>query len=174
MAYRFARERLQALIRAGKDGPRDHWDVVYISLSGGGRGQIAAALTSMLSEHRVNVHSAGTAAGQLDPGVRTVISELGVDPDEAFARPITDEVLRAADVVVTMGHSVGAIDLPPGVRHVDWRIGDPIGAAIEEVRRVRADVEYRVRDLLAELGVRTGDRGQADGETSRSRPVSTS
>ena len=135
---------------------------MFVSLSGGGRGQIAAALTTLLSENRVSVHSAGTAArAEIDPAVRAVIAELGVDPDDGFARRVTDEVLRVADVIVTMGHSVGVIDLPEGIRHEDWRVGDPIGAPIAEIRRVRADIEYRVRALLTDLGVPTSDRENA-------------
>ena len=102
-----------------------------------------------MSERRVSVHSAGTAVrADLIPSVRAAIGELGIDPDEEFARPVTDEVLRAADVIVTMGHSVGEIEIPGGVRHEDWRIGDPIGAPETEIRRVRADIEYRVKALL--------------------------
>ncbi len=155
MAYRFARERLGSLARAGQPhGDAGMRDIVFVSLSGGGRGQIAAALTSMLSRRQVSVHSAGTAThGQIDPAVSAVISELGVDTSEAFARPVTDEILRGADVVVTMGHSVGLIQIPPGVRHEDWRVGDPVGAPIDEVRRVRADIELRVRSLLESLEV---------------------
>jgi protein-tyrosine-phosphatase len=93
----------------------------------------------------------------MDPGVRNVIAELGVDPGEEFARPVTDEVLAGADVIVTMGHSVSVVEVPPDVRHADWRIGDPIGAPVEEIRRVQSDIEYRVRDLLAELGVSIED-----------------
>ena len=161
MAYRFTRERVNAIRRARGEELEGTWDVVFVSLSGGGRGQIAAVLTTLLSEHRVSVHSAGTAVhGQIDPGVRAVIAELDVEPDEAFARPVTDEVLCGADVIVTMGHSVGVIDIPSGTRHEDWRIGDPIGAPTAEIRRVRADIEYRVRALLADLGLRTShDRG---------------
>ena len=136
---------------------------MFVSLSGGGRGQIAAALTTLLSENRVAVHSAGTAVhGQIDPQVRAVIAELDVNPDEAFARPVTDEVLRAADVIVTMGHSVGVIDIPQDVRHEDWRVGDPIGAPIAEIRRVRADIEHRVTALLSDLGVPTTHHEHAD------------
>ncbi len=127
---------------------------MFVSLSGGRRGQIAAALTAKLSRKRVSVHSAGTAtSAEIDPHVRTAIAELGLDPDEQFARPVTDEVLRGADVIVTMGHSVGQVEIPQGVRHEDWRIGDPIGAPIQEIRRVRNDIEYRVRALLSDLGV---------------------
>lgn len=154
MAYRFTRERLNAINRARGMETSTTRDVVYVSLSGGGRGQIAAALTAQLSGKQVSVHSAGTAAqAEIDPQVRTVIQELGVDPDQAFARPVTGDVLRGADVIVTMGHSVGQIAIPEGVRHEDWRIGDPIGAPIDEIRRVRADIEYRVRALLTQLDV---------------------
>jgi arsenate reductase (thioredoxin) len=176
MAYRFTRERLNAIRRAQGQDSAGTWDVVFVSLSGGGRGQIAAALTSLLSSNRVSVHSAGTAVeGQVDTGVRTAIAELGVDPDQAFARPVTEEVLRAGDVVVTMGHSVGVIDIPTGARHEDWRIGDPVGAPLAEVRRVRADIEYRVRALLADIGVPIADHADAlraeDASISTSRPV---
>src|SRR5579863_6733063 len=158
MAYRFARERLQALGRAGGRSADGAFDVVFVSLSGGGRGQIAAALTTLLSEGRVSVHSAGTAArSDLDAGVRSVIAELGVDPEEAFARPVTDEVLQAANVIVTMGHSVGVIDIPSHVHREDWRVGDPIGAPLGEMRRVRGDIEHRVRALLADLGMAVSD-----------------
>lgn len=163
MAYRFARERLNAIARAHGQDAQGTWDVVFVSLSGGGRGQIAAALTTLLSDSRVSVHSAGTAVhGQIDPGVRAVITELGVDADEQFARPVTDEVLRAADVIVTMGHSVGVVDIPQDVRHEDWRVGDPLGAPVGEIRQVRADIEHRVRALLRKLGVPAADRQHAD------------
>jgi arsenate reductase len=162
MAYRFTCERLKAARRVRGEDVEGAWDVVFVSLSGGGRGQIAAALTAKLSEKRVSVHSAGTATrAEIDPQVRTAIAELDLDPDEQSARPVTDEVLRGADVIVTMGHSVGQIEIPPGVRHEDWRIGDPIGAPIQEIRRVRNDIEYRVRALLTDLGVLHADTAAA-------------
>jgi len=165
MVSRISRERLRALRRAAEHERRvavereqgGEWDVVYVSLSGGGRGQIAAALTTRLSRGAVSVHSAGTAVrAEIDPAVRTVISEMGMDPADAFARPVTGDVLSGADVIVTMGHSVGVIELPQEVRREDWRVGDPIGAPIDEVRRVGADIEYRVRALLGELDVPAG------------------
>jgi arsenate reductase (thioredoxin) len=157
LAYRLAKERLGASRRTDDPATHDGHDVVFVSLSGGGRGQIAAALTTLLSDGAVTVHSAGTAVrGQIDPAVSTAIGELGIDLSEAFARPITPEVLRGADVIVTMGHSVGIVDIPEGVAHEDWRVGDPVGAPIEEVRRVRDDIEHRVRALLERLDIRTG------------------
>ena len=77
---------------------------------------------------------------------------MGIDPGEAFARPVSAEVLRGADLVVTIGQSVGAIDIPDGVLHEDWRVGDPVGAPIEEVRRVRDDIDRRVGSMLETLG----------------------
>ena len=98
MAYRFTRERLNALTRATAGDSQGEWDVVFVSLSGGGRGQIAAAVTAKLSERRVSVHSAGTATrGEIDPQVRAAIAELGLDPSEEFSRPVTDDILRGAD-----------------------------------------------------------------------------
>ena len=79
------------------------------------------------------------------------MAELGVDLSEAYAKPLSREVLEAADVVVTMGRSVGAVDIPAGTRHVDWRIGDPSGAPVDGIRRVRDDIDRRVEALFAEL-----------------------
>ena len=163
LAHRFARERLKAIVRLQEHRTGGSCDVVFVSLSGGGRGQLAAALTTTLSGGVVSVHSAGTAMlAEIDPGVRIVLGEIGVDSDEPFARPVTEEIIRGADVIVTMGHSVGVIDMPANVRHEDWRIGDPIGAPIDEIRRVRRDIEYRVRALLASLGVDTSDSSHAE------------
>jgi protein-tyrosine-phosphatase len=166
LAHRFTRERLTSLARSRGTG----WDVVFVSLSGGGRGQIAAALTTLLSGGRVSVHAAGTATeGVVDPVVETVIAELGVDTSEAFARPVSRDVLAGADVIVTMGHSVGIVELPEGARREDWRIGDPLGASVEEARRVRDDIERRVRALLADLdALDPGADDQGEAEIARS------
>jgi arsenate reductase len=150
LAYRFSRERLRSIGRT----PGTSWDVVFVSLSGGGRGQMAAALIALLSDGKVTAHAAGTSRhGVLDPTVETAIRELGVDTSELFVRPVSRDILAGADVIVTMGHSVGDVELPEGAKREDWRVGDPVGASIEEVRRVRDDIERRVRALLAELHV---------------------
>jgi arsenate reductase (thioredoxin) len=164
LAYRFTRERLTSLGRT----PGTGWDVVFVSLSGGGRGQIAAALTSALSEGKVTPHAAGTSRhGVLDRKVEMVIRELGLDTSEVFVRPVSNDILRSADVVVTLGHSVGRVEIPEGVKHQDWRVGDPTGATLEEVRRVRDDLERRVRALLAELEVLPADASRNDFEASQ-------
>ncbi len=88
----------------------------------------------------------------VDPNVRAAMEEVGIDLEQAFARPLTQEVLANADIVVTMGRSVGEFEIPPTARRLDWRVGNPNAAAMDEVRRVRDDIERRVEALAAELG----------------------
>jgi arsenate reductase (thioredoxin) len=151
LAHRFTRERLKALSRA--HGPEQaEPDVLFVGLGDTGRGQMAAALLTLRSDGRVVAHSAGSKAGaKIDSAVMEVMAELGVDLSEAFAKPLSPEVLSAADVVVTMGRSVGAVEIPEETRHEDWRVGDPTGAPVDEVRRVRDEIDGRVQTLLAEL-----------------------
>jgi arsenate reductase len=150
LAHRFTRERLRAMGRA--QGQSASPDVLFVGLGDTGRGQMAAALVTLRSEGRVVAHSAGSTAGSaVDPAVSEVMAELGVDLTEAYAKPLSEEVLAAADVVVTMGRSVGAVDIPEGTRHDDWRVGDPTGAPVDEVRRVRDEIDQRVQRLLGEL-----------------------
>lgn len=133
-------------------------DVLFVGLGDSGRGQIAAALVTLRSEGRVVAHSAGrSAAVQVDPAVVAVTQELDVDLTEAYARPLSTEVLDAADVVVTMGRSVGSVEIPETTRHLDWRVGDPTGTSIEEARRVREDIDRRVGELLSELDPAAGE-----------------
>lgn len=153
LARRLARERLRAAGQREGTIAKDTPEVLFVSGHDMGRAQIAAAVMSKLGGDRVSVHSAASAhdLGELDPGVKLAIEELGVDLDVAYAKPLTDEVLEGADVIVTMGRSVGEVVIPDGVDYRDWRVGDPRGAPIDEVRRIRADVAERVEELLAEL-----------------------
>jgi protein-tyrosine-phosphatase len=114
---------------------------------------MAAALAELRSRGSVNVVAAGTrATSALDANVIAAMAEIGVDLNEVYAKPLTSEVLDAADVVVTLGRSVGAVQVPDTAEHQDWRVGDPVGAPLTEVRRIRHELEARVNDLLGRLG----------------------
>ncbi len=117
-----------------------------------GRSQMAAALLALRSEGRIGVRSAGSAPGEtINPLVVQAMGELGLDLGEAFPKPLTDEVVRAADVVITMGCG-DACPIYPGKRYEDWQLDDPAAAeSLESVRAIRDDVDARVRQLVAEL-----------------------
>jgi len=152
LAERFTRERLKAQAQTEQRIEKSAPEVVFVSLTGGGRAQMGAAMLADRAGATVSVHCAGSdAVGEIDDNVRAALGEIGIDLGEAFVRPVTNEVLGAADVVVTMGRSVGDVDIPESARHVDWRVGDPAGASVDEVRRVRDDISYRVTALTDEL-----------------------
>lgn len=152
LAERFARERLRAHAQAEGRIAKLVPEVVFVSLTGSGRAEIGAALLSRCVGDAVSVHSAGSQAiAEIDPNVRAAMDEVGIDLSQAFTKPLTSEVLAGADLVVTMGRSVGPVAIPDTVQHVDWRVGDPAGAPLEEVRRVREDIERRVIALADEL-----------------------
>jgi protein-tyrosine-phosphatase len=152
LSHRFARERLKALAQSEGRLAKDVPQVLFVSLTGGGRAQMAAALLSERAGDRIDAHSAGSQAGpSVDENVRHAMHEVGIDLSQAFTKPLTREVLAGADVVVTMGRSVGAVDIPATTRHIDWRVGDPDAAPLDEVRRVREDIERRVEALADEL-----------------------
>ena len=129
LAERFARERLRAQAQTSGQLAKALTEVLFVSLTGGGRAQIGAALLARRADGSVRVHSAGSAAvAEIDPNVRTVMEEIEIDLTDAFTKPLTADVLADADVVVTMGRSVGAFEIPSTTRHLDWRVGDPAGA----------------------------------------------
>jgi protein-tyrosine-phosphatase len=154
LAEKLTRDRLKgAALRSGAL-TRSVPEVLFVALHDTGRGQMGAAIMSELGGGKVNVQSAGThgVAGAVDPVVSEAMSEIGVDMAEGYSKPLTDEVLNSADVVITMGRSTGDVEIPEGVRHVDWRIGDPGGGApLEEVRHIRDEIKARVEQLLGEL-----------------------
>jgi protein-tyrosine-phosphatase len=153
MVYRFAGERLRAA--AQMEGPvsRDNPEVLFVCVHNAGRSQMAAVLTHALSEGRVNVRSAGsTPADEINPVVVDAMRELGLDLSQEFPKPLTDDAVRDADVVVTMGCG-DACPVYPGKRYLDWELDDPAGQGIEVVRRIRDDIKERVNGLLSDLGV---------------------
>ena len=152
LAERLARERLEALARAEGSSATVAPEVLFVCVQNAGRSQMAAGLVTLRSGGRVRVRSAGSRpAGTVNPLVVEVMGELGVDLAEAFPKPLTDEVVRAADVVVTMGCG-DACPIYPGKRYEDWQVDDPADASsLEEVRRIRDDIDERVQRLLPEV-----------------------
>lgn len=154
LAHRFARERLKALGQAEGILTKDLPEVLFVCVQNAGRSQMAAGLVTLRSGGAVNVRSAGSSpADEINPRVAEVMSELGVDLADAFPKPLTDEVVRAADVVVTMGCG-DACPIFPGKRYEDWVVADPAEASsLDEVRAIRDDIDARVRALLGELRI---------------------
>ena len=156
--HRFARERLRALGQVEGTIAKDVPEVLFVCVQNAGRSQIAAALLDHYSEGRVHVRSAGSApADQINPDVVTAMSEVGVDVSKEFPKPMTDEVVQAADAVITMGCG-DACPIYPGKRYEDWELDDPADADLDGVRRIRDEIGRRVRELLAEVAppVRSG------------------
>lgn len=151
LAERFATDRLTALAQAtgaiGKPVP----EVLLLCQHNAGRSQLAAALLAHHGAGRVHVRSAGSQpAAVLEAHIATVLAEVGVALDEAYPKPLTDDVLRAADVIVTMGCGE-ACPVIPGIRYLDWETSDPAGAPLETVRAVRDEITPRVHALLDQL-----------------------
>jgi arsenate reductase len=152
LAYRFARERLRALGQADGMIVKERPEVLFVCVHNGGRSQMAAGLVTLRSEGRISVRSAGSAPGEtINPLVVEAMAELGIDLAEAFPKPLTDEVVRAADVVITMGCG-DACPIYAGKRYEDWDLDDPAAAeTLGTVRVIRDDVDERVQRLVAEL-----------------------
>jgi arsenate reductase len=149
--HRFARERLRALGQVEGTITKEMPEVLFVCVQNAGRSQMAAGLLHKLSEGRVHVRSAGSApADQINPDVRVAMAEVGVDLDKEFPKPLTDEVVRAADAVITMGCG-DACPIYPGKRYEDWVVDDPAEADLDGVRRIRGEIEERVRTLLDSL-----------------------
>jgi protein-tyrosine-phosphatase len=126
-------------------------EVLFVCVHNAGRSQMAAGLLDHHAQGRVEVRSAGSQpADQLNPAVVAAMEEVGVDLSKEFPKPLTDEVVQAADVVITMGCG-DACPIYPGKRYEDWSLEDPAGQSIEKVRQIRDDIDARVRQLLAEL-----------------------
>ena len=126
-------------------------EVLFVCVQNAGRSQIAAALLDHYAGGRVHVRSAGSEpADRIHPHVVEAMAEAGVDISKAFPKPLTDDVVRAADAVITMGCG-DACPIYPGKRYEDWELDDPAGQPVEVVRRIRDDIDLRVQALLAEL-----------------------
>jgi arsenate reductase (thioredoxin) len=126
-------------------------EVLFVCVHNAGRSQMAAGLLKKLAEGRVNVRTAGSdPADAINPAVVEAMGEVGVDLAQEFPKPLTDEFVRAADVVITMGCG-DACPIYPGKRYEDWELEDPAGKDVETVRRIRDEIEQRVRSLIDEV-----------------------
>ncbi|GAB2673497.1 arsenate reductase ArsC [Saccharopolyspora gloriosae] len=126
-------------------------EVLFVCVHNAGRSQLAAALLDHHAAGRVTVRSAGSApAAEINPAAREVLAEWGLDLSREFPKPLRAEAVEAADVVITMGCG-DACPVFPGKRYLDWALDDPAGQPIAAVRRIRDEIDARVRGLLAEL-----------------------
>jgi protein-tyrosine-phosphatase len=151
LSYRFARERLKALAQAEGIVAKEMPEVLFVCVHNAGRSQMAAGLVRLRSGGRIHVRSAGSdPAATINPAVIEAMDEIGVDMSEEFPKPLTDEVVRAADVVITMGCG-DACPIYPGKRYEDWALEDPAEQNLETVRRIRADLDERITALVGEL-----------------------
>ena len=149
--HRFSREQLRALAQAQGAVIKEVPEVLFVCVHNAGRSQMAAALLDHHAKGRVHVRSAGSAPGdQINPAVLAALDEWGIDLSQEFPKPLTDEFVKAADAVITMGCG-DACPIYPGKRYEDWELQDPAGQPVEVVRRIRDDIDLRVQQLLAEL-----------------------
>jgi len=125
--------------------------VLFVCVHNAGRSQMAAALVGLRSQGRIDVRSAGSSpADEINPSVVSVMSELGVDLGREAPKALTDDAVRASDVVITMGCG-DACPIYPGKRYEDWTLDDPAGQDVEAVRRIRDEIDARVTALVADL-----------------------
>ena len=153
LVARFAREQLTAAAQADGRIAKQVPELLFVCVQNAGRSQLAAALADHLSGGKVHVRSAGSApADQINPDVIAVLAERGITLTEAYPKPLTNDVVHAADVIVTMGCG-DACPIYPGKRYQDWDVADPNGQPIETVRDIRDDIQTRVTALLRDLNL---------------------
>ncbi|WP_203136467.1 metalloregulator ArsR/SmtB family transcription factor [Microbacterium sp. JZ31] len=146
----FAATRLEALARSHGER-RDRPEVLFVCVQNAGRSQMAAAILRHLAGDRVVVRTAGSLpAPDMRSTIVAALDEIGVSVGGEFPKPLTDEAVRAADYVITMGCG-DACPVYPGRRYLDWELSDPAGLPLEGVRPIRDDIEARVRALLDDL-----------------------
>jgi arsenate reductase (thioredoxin) len=151
LVHRFARERLRALGQSQGTIAKDIPEVLFVCVQNSGRSQMAAGILHQRAAGLVHVRSAGSApAESIQGNVVQAMEEIGVDLSQEFPKPLTDEVVRAADVVITMGCG-DACPIYPGKKYEDWTVEDPAGKSLDEVREIRDSIDDRVRRLIAEL-----------------------
>ncbi|HVW43701.1 MAG TPA: arsenate reductase ArsC [Amycolatopsis sp.] len=153
LAERFARQRLHALAKVEGHAHDGRPTVLFLCVHNAGRSQMALGFFQHLAGDRAVAWSGGSEPGEkVNPSAVAAMAERDIDITGEFPKPWTDEIVRAADVVITMGCG-DACPVFPGKRYLDWELDDPAGKSVEDVRPVRDEIERRVRHLLDELGV---------------------
>jgi arsenate reductase (thioredoxin) len=153
MAERFARQRLRALAKV--EGKHDDGipTVLFLCVHNAGRSQMALGWFNHLAGGRAIAWSGGSEPGmEVNPAAVDAMAEVGIDITAEYPKPWTDEIVRAADAVITMGCG-DACPIFPGKRYEEWTLEDPAGQGVAAVRPIRDEIERRVRALLAELEV---------------------
>jgi len=151
LTERFARDQLLAAAQIEGKIATSIPEILFVCVHNAGRSQLAAALAKHLSAGKVHVRSAGSQPDQqIQPVTIQALAERGIQISESFPKPLTDDVVRAADVIVTMGCG-DACPVLPGKRYEDWDVADPAGQPIEVVRAIRDDIQARVTTLLSEI-----------------------
>jgi arsenate reductase (thioredoxin) len=150
---RFAKDRLKALAKVEGKMISDKPSVMFLCVHNAGRSQMASGWLKFLSDDRVDVFSGGSEpASTVNPAAIEAMAEVGIDIRAEFPKPWTDEIVRAADVVITMGCG-DACPVYPGKRYEDWVLDDPEGLGLTGVRPIRDEIRGRVEKLMAEMGI---------------------
>lgn len=153
LAERFARIRLSALAKVEGKVQDARPTVLFLCVHNAGRSQMAMGFFQHYAEDRAVAWSGGSEpTTQVNPAAIEAMTEIGIDISREFPKPWTDEIVRAADVVITMGCG-DACPIFPGKRYEDWQLSDPAGLGVESVRPIRDEIDARVQALLAELDV---------------------
>jgi arsenate reductase len=147
----FASDRLSALAKSKGAVASEVPEVLFVCVQNAGRSQMAAALLTVEAKGRIHVRSAGSLpAAELDPAAVAVMSEMGLDLSQNYPKPLTDDVVRASDVVITMGCG-DSCPIYPGKRYEDWDLPDPADQPLDTVREIRDQIHDRVKALVDSL-----------------------
>lgn len=153
LAERFARQRLQALARVEGKHHDGKPTVLFLCTHNAGRSQMAMGFFTHLAGDAAVAWSGGSEPGdQVNPAAVEAMAERDINISHEYPKPWTDEIVQAADVIVTMGCG-DACPIFPGRRYEDWKLDDPAGLGVDAVRPIRDEIERRVRHLLDELSV---------------------
>lgn len=151
LTEKFVKDRLLALAQAQNSELKTKPEVLFVCVQNSGRSQMAMAFLEQLADGKVGVRSAGSMpADQLSDKTMVAMQEVGIDMGSHFPKPLTDDVVQAADVVITMGCG-DACPIYPGKRYVDWNLPDPALLDMDGVRAVRDQIKSKVATLLQEL-----------------------